>query len=80
MLLKLCVEQTWFVFIKINGFPKHAQYNHLFLCCNMQLYEFHKSDIPEDVDQRAELIEKLLKFNVSLKLYQESLKLPNITM
>lgn len=46
----------------------------------MQLYEFHKSDIPEDVDQRAELIEKLLKFNVSLKLYQESLKLPNITM
>lgn len=31
----------------------------------LQLYEFHKSDIPEDAEQRAELIEKLLTFNGS---------------
>lgn len=46
----------------------------------MQLYEFHKKEVPLDAQQREDLMEKLLKFNVSIKQYEEALKLPNITM
>ena len=45
----------------------------------VQLYEFHKREIPNDPEEKAKFMETLLKFNVSIKQYEEAFKMPNIT-
>ena len=43
-----------------------------------QQYEFEKAEVPDDKDEKLELVRKLGKYNVSLSQYQRSLLLKEI--
>ena len=45
----------------------------------LQLYEFHKKEIPDGDDDKEEFATKLMKYSVSLQQYQTALSLDNIT-
>lgn len=45
----------------------------------MQLYEFHKREVPEDEEEEVEFIEKLMNFKVSLQQYKAALEMDNMS-
>lgn len=55
------------------------------LICNyvllyLQLYEFHKSEVPETQQEKEEFAVKLNAFGVSFSQYASTLEMDNITM
>ena len=48
--------------------------------CILQLYEFHKSEVPETQQEKEEFAVKLNTFGVSLSQYASTLEMDNITM
>lgn len=44
----------------------------------MQLYEFHKNDIPTEEDEKLKYCEKLAKFKVSLQQYRAAMDMDRL--
>lgn len=51
-----------------------------FVSTYLQLYNFHKKEIPEDPDEKKEMVAELMKFNVSLVQYRSAMEMANVTM
>ena len=47
--------------------------------CILQLYEFHKNEVPETQEEKEEFAEKLNKFGVSISQYASTLEMDNVT-
>lgn len=46
----------------------------------LQLFEFHKKNVPDDDQEKKVMAKNLLKFKVSLQQYTNALMLDNVTM
>ena len=46
----------------------------------IQLFEFHKKEVPDDEDEKVTFVETLMTFGVSLQQYTSSLAMEAINM
>ena len=46
----------------------------------IQMYQFQKVDIPEEVIDKKDLMEKLLPFSISISQYESAINMDDITM
>ena len=49
-------------------------------CIFFQIYRFEKAQVPESDVEKAEFVEKLLRYGVSLPQYQKAFDMEDITM
>ena len=44
------------------------------------MYEFHKAELPDENEEKAEFVEKLMNFGVSIKQYESAYAMDDVTM
>lgn len=45
-----------------------------------QLYRFRKEPVPENSEEKLKMVERLMKFGVSITQYEKAYNMPDITM
>ena len=62
--------------------PLEIYIQYLIKCIDfsIQVYEFHKREIPDDDEEKGKMVTTLMQFKVSLQQYRKAIAMDNVTM
>lgn len=53
--------------------------NKIYISSTIKLYKFEKAPVPEEHEEKLQMIDALMTFGVSISQYEKAYKMPNIT-